>query len=90
MRAHNAEVLKLADFTDITTAPAAGAGTVGSPVGAALTAVSSAVKTEQKDRRERVQSLRKFAGDVADLVDPAPNEFEAESAKEDFSAEGLL
>lgn len=46
MRRHNAELLKLTEFTDVTAAPEAAAGTVGSPAGAALTAVASAVKRD--------------------------------------------
>lgn len=53
MRAHNAELMKLAEFTDVTAAPTAeakmddgGLKMVGAPVGAALTSVSQAVKCE--------------------------------------------
>lgn len=51
MRAHNEELLKLAEFTDITEAPTekiedGRLKIVGAPVGAALTAVSAAVKTD--------------------------------------------
>ena len=62
MRAHNAELLKLAEFTDVTPAPEAKPGTVGSPIGAALTAVSEAVKTDAAKAREQEKS---FAQDTS-------------------------
>lgn len=58
MRAHNAELLKLSEFTDVTEAPAAGTGTVGAPVGAALTAVSAAVKAAPKRAAEKAETAQ--------------------------------
>lgn len=88
MRAHNAELLKLNEFTDVTTAPEARPGTVGAPIGAALTTVSSAVKVESKRAKEHAAALRQFDGDTSDLVETGA-EFEPED-NEDFSPEGLL
>lgn len=89
MRAHNAELLKLSEFTDITTPPEARPATIGAPVGAALTAVSTAVKADKTRAQEHARALRKFDGSVADLVDTPEEEFNP-SPKDDFAAEGLL
>jgi len=87
MRAHNAELLQLANYTDITEAPPAADGLVGSPAGAALTAVSSAVKADSNRAREHAAELRRFTGDLTDLATP---EASAEAGNDNFSAEGLL
>lgn len=41
MRAHNAELMRLNEFTDVTEAPQSGMGIVGSPAGAALVAINA-------------------------------------------------
>lgn len=46
MRDHNEKLMQLAKFTDVTVAPESNQGTVGAPIGAALTSVSQAVKTD--------------------------------------------
>lgn len=56
MRAHNAELMQLAQFTDVTAAPNTTSGTIGSPVGAALTTVSAAVKSDSAAARRREEA----------------------------------
>lgn len=97
LRAQNAELMQLAQFTDVTPAPPAAREdasptTIGAPVGAALTAVSAAVKAESTRAKEHTKALRKFEGDVADLVSDTPNTPDNSPAPEadDFSAAGLL
>lgn len=48
MRAHNAELLRLADFTDVAAAPQSNEALVGSPAGAALVAVAAQAKADRK------------------------------------------
>jgi len=91
MRAHNAALIQTSDFTDVTEPPAPANGTVGSPAGAALTAVSATVKADKKQRREHGDALRKFSGDVAELAESVPGAgCQVSGDADDFSAEGLL
>lgn len=92
MRAHNAELLKLAEFTDVTAAPSPDNSLVGAPAGAALTAVSRAVKADKKRAAKRAADLRAFSGGMAELAEPAevPGVRCEVSGEDDFSAEGLL
>ena len=57
MRAHNAELLKLAEFTDVTAAPESGRGIVGAPIGAALTAVCEAVKADAQQAKAEAKQV---------------------------------
>lgn len=96
MRAHNAELMKLAEFTDVTAPPSPEADrqvcptTVGSPAGAAMAAVAGSVKAERKAATERARALRQFDGSVADLVDNPEDNFDPAPAADELSAEGLL
>ncbi len=96
MRAHNAELLRLAEFTDVTPSPRTEDGgqkteLVGTPLGAALSEVSAAVKSDRKQTQTREQNLRRVAMDAGEL---ATADEDGESKMEDgaggFSAEGLL
>lgn len=89
MRAKNAEVLRLEEFVDVVAAPPANHGIIGSPAGAALTAVSTAVKEEAKQRKEHDQALRNDTGDMAELANEECRNA-GENTLDDFSAEGLL
>lgn len=66
MRAHNAELMKLSEFTDVTDAPKPGAKMedgglkmVGAPAGAALTAVCEAVKGDAVQTKQQEKQVAK-------------------------------
>jgi hypothetical protein len=59
MRQHNAELMQLSQFTDVTAAPAANQGTIGAPVGAALTTVSEAIKAEAVQTKKQEKQAAK-------------------------------
>lgn len=65
MRAHNAELMQLNQFTDVTEAPAAKEGTIGSPVGAALTTVSQAIKADVKRAKKKATAEEREASQTA-------------------------
>lgn len=68
MRAHNEELMKLSEFTDVTEAPQPGMGIVGSPAGAALVAVSQ-VRKDKPKRDDEVKSARRATREAFMSVD---------------------
>jgi hypothetical protein len=95
MRAHNAELMKLSEFVDVTVPPSTinhQPSTAGAPAGAALTAVSRAVKAEKKRAAKRAADLREFSGGMAELTEPIHDDGVTATGDGDgdFSAEGLL
>jgi hypothetical protein len=87
MRAHNEELLKLAEFTDVTEAPAANQGTVGSPIGAALTTVSAAVKADLKQAKKKASAeAAAAASDIFQADEPATSGADQSAARELLAA----
>lgn len=88
MRAHNAELLKLAEFTDVTPGGSAtGDQLIGTPVGAALTEVSELVKHD----RTEAQQKQTFEGHQAmnDILSKRADEPAADTSAADELLDAL-
>lgn len=81
MRAHNEQLMQLAEFTDITEAPTACSGTVGAPMGAALIAVSAANKADLKRTKKQATSEAvAAAADIFKVADAADEETQPDTS----------
>jgi hypothetical protein len=98
MRAHNAELMKLNEFTDVTPAPESrvegreSKATVGAPIGAALTTVSATAKADVK--RAKKKATAEATAAAADIFTAESKdegrESKAETATDQSAAEELL